>query len=198
MSTAIFGGTFNPVHKGHIRIVQSALEEFMLERIVIVPNGNPPHKKNHQIADFNHRYNMLKIAFDSMDKVYISDYEAGESKYRYSLDTMRYFRSKYGDDTFFIIGADSLITIHTWYEYETLLKENRFIIFRRSGDSELDEFISKYKEIAREICISDMPLYDASSSDIRSGVKNGILNNDILADDVYYYIKEHGLYGGLV
>lgn len=198
MSTAVFGGTFDPVHKGHLAIVQSALNEFGLGKIVIVPNGNPPHKKDSQVTDFSHRYNMLRLAFDSVDRAEISDYEAGETRYRYSLDTMRYFRSLYGDETYFIIGADSLLTIHTWYKYRTLLRENRFIVFRRAGDGEINRVIDEYSKYAKEILVSAMPMYDASSTKVRSNVESGALEPGILTQEVYNYIKEHRLYGGML
>ena len=80
MSTAIFGGTFDPVHMGHVKIALSAIEQFELDRLVIVPNANPPHKKNEVTADFHHRYNMLSLAFEGLDKVEISDYESKENR----------------------------------------------------------------------------------------------------------------------
>ena len=89
MSTAIFGGTFDPVHKVHIKIALSALVQFDLDRRVIVPNANPPHKKNEVSTEFSHRFNMLKLAFDGEKRVEISDYESKDYKYHYSLYTMR-------------------------------------------------------------------------------------------------------------
>ena len=117
-------------------MAKRAIEEFELEKLVIVPNGNPPHKTGREITDFAHRYSMAELAFGGMDKIELSRYE-GEGGYRYSIDTMRHFRAEYGEDTAFVIGADSLLTIHKWYRYETLLSENSFVVFSRRGDSEL-------------------------------------------------------------
>ena len=196
MSTAIFGGTFDPVHNGHIKIAHSAIEQFKLSKLVIVPNANPPHKKNEVSTDFTHRFNMLKLAFEDVDKVEISDCEAGEGKYHYSLYTMRYFRELYGEDTYFILGADSLCTIHLWYEYEKFLRENRFIVFVRENDVELMKCFEEYKSRGVELHLADMPFYDASSSEVRENFKLGKNPVDMLAPKVSVYIMQNGLYGG--
>ena len=196
MSTAIFGGTFNPVHMGHINMVQSAIEQFKLNRMVVVPNGNPPHKTDISITDFVHRYNMLCLAFDGMDKVEISDYEADSDKFSYSLYTMRHFRRVYGEDTYFVIGADSLLSIHLWHEYRTLLKENRFIVFHRQGDGRLLEVADKYRLDGTEIYFSDMPLFDVSSASVRKLIAEGGDCQGIVCPSVMEYIIENALYGG--
>ncbi len=196
MSTAIFGGTFDPVHSGHIKMVHSAMEQFGLCRLVVVPNGNPPHKADSSITDFAHRYNMLRIAFDGMEGVEVSDYEAREDKFSYSLYTMRHFRRTYGEDTYFIIGADSLLTIHLWHEYETLLKENRFIVFRRDGGDGLEALAERYRAMGSEIHFSHMPLVDISSTEVRSRLSYGDDCRDILCPDVRDYIIQNALYGG--
>ncbi len=196
MHTAIFGGTFDPVHEGHAAMVRSAIAEFGLKKLVIVPNGNPPHKAEHSITDFCHRYNMLALAFGDISEVELSDYEAREDKFSYSLDTMRYFRRVYGEDTSFIIGADSLLSIHTWYSYETLLKENHFIVFRREGDKDLGSIIKRYgSAFDASIDVSSMECVDISSTYIRSALRNGSLPRGILADNVHEYIVREGLYG---
>ncbi len=198
MAVAIYGGTFDPVHLGHKQMVETALEEFSLSELVIVPNANPPHKKDMHITDFSHRYNMLVSAFDGLDKVTISDYEKDRGVYSYSVDTMRHFRSVYGDDTYFIIGADSLLTIHTWYDSKTLLKENQFIVFRRNGDTTLLEEVDRYKKEGYRIYLSSMPKIDISSTDVRNALFSGQSTDKLLCPKVCEYIKAHSLYGGLI
>ena len=198
MAVAIYGGTFDPVHLGHTQMVKTALEEFNLSELVIVPNANPPHKKDAYITDFSHRYNMLSLAFDGLDKVTISDYEKDRGVYSYSVDTMRHFRSVYGEDTYFIIGADSLLSIHTWYDSAALLKENRFIVFRRNGDSTLLEAVDSYKKEGYRIYLSDMPKIDISSTDVRNTLLSGQSADRFLHPKVCEYIKAHSLYGGLI
>lgn len=198
MKTAVFGGTFDPVHMGHIKMAQSAMEQFGLERLVIVPNANPPHKKNEVNTDFVHRYNMLRLAFDHIPGAEISDYESEPDKYYYSLYTMRYFRSLYGEDTGFIIGADSLCTIHKWYDYKTFLKENKLIVFHRETHGKFAEDLDYYRNSGADIRLADMPLFDASSTDVRRLLENGIIPHDILVPSVTEYIRSNALYGGKI
>ena len=196
MSTAIFGGTFDPVHNGHIKIAHSAIEQFNLGRLVIVPNANPPHKKNEVRTNFTHRYNMLKLAFEGDDRIEISDWESGSGKYYYSLYTMRHFRELYGEDTYFILGADSLCSVHQWYEHEKFLAENKLIVFMRENDAALMKTFEEYKNRGVELYMADMPFYDAASSKIRRFFKQGKNPGDMLNSKVSEYIKENGLYGG--
>ena len=196
MARAVFGGTFDPVHLGHKAMVESALSQFDLSEILIVPNGNPPHKSHCGITDFSHRYKMLEIAFQNNSKVGISDYEANEDKPSYSVYTMRYFRETLGEDTYFILGADSLLTIHRWYDFKSLLKENKFIVFKRDGDEALNKAISTYRNEGVEILTSQMPKIDISSTDIRNSFKEGVLWEDALDPDVVKYIISNNLYGG--
>ena len=139
---------------------------------------------------------MAELAFGGMDKIELSRYE-GEGGYRYSIDTMRHFRAEYGEDTAFVIGADSLLTIHKWYRYETLLSENSFVVFRRRGDSELCSAAQRYRELyGAKIAFSDMDYADISSTDIRLALQNGEALDGLIPQKVLFYIRENGLYGG--
>ena len=197
MSTAIFGGTFDPVHTGHIAMALSAIEEFELSRLVVVPNGNPPHKTNICTTDFVHRCNMVSLAFDGVSEVSVSKYESDSDCPRYSLYTMRHFRSLYGEDTAFIIGMDSLLTIHKWYEYATLLKENHFIVFRRKGDDNYLDVAEKYnRDYGADIRVASMEYVDVSSTDIRRNLQKGTMPVGLVPDAVCDYILREGLYRG--
>lgn len=195
MRIGIFGGTFDPVHTGHIKMAEYAKKEFSLESVIFVPNSNPPHKKDKLIEDYSHRFKMLEEAIENMNGFSISDYEAEDGKYYYSLHTMRHFRKLYGDDTYFIIGADSLMTIHEWYEYETLLKENKFIVFLRDDSCEFYERVEKYRALGSEIYIAGMKEVEISSTEIRKAIKDSSKVFGIL-DKTYNYIVKNGLYGG--
>lgn len=196
MRVGIFGGTFDPVHTGHIEMAKRAKTEFALDRVVFVPNANPPHKKNKEIADFCHRYEMLKLATDGESAFSISDYESADGKFYYSLHTMRHFRELYGDETYFIIGADSLVTIDRWYEYATLLKENKFIVFLRDDAKELYEMVEKYRSLGAKIEVSKMKEVGISSTKVREKIRNNDDVFGIISNRVYDYIIENELYGG--
>jgi len=191
----IFGGTFDPVHIGHIKMAEYAKQEFALQKIIFVPNANPPHKKGKLIEDYSHRFKMLEIAIQNINDFSVSDYESEAGKYYYSLYTMRHFRKLYGEDTYFIIGGDSLMTIHQWYEYETLLKENKFIVFLRDGNEEFYKKVDKYRSFGAEIHVSKMQETVVSSTEIRENIKKSE-KTDLITDKVYNYIVKNGLYGG--
>lgn len=197
MPTAIFGGTFDPVHTGHIHMAEHAVEEFGLTSLVVVPNGNPPHKALTPVTDFCHRYAMACLAFEGMDSVTVSDYEKDDKNCRYSLYTMRHFRKEYGEDTAFIIGADSLLTIHLWHRYEELLAENRFIVFKRRGDEALQEAADRYKrDFGARISLASMDYADIASRDIRRAIAMGTLAENLVPEAVMEYISKNRLYGG--
>lgn len=196
MRIGIFGGTFDPVHIGHIKMAEYAKEEFRLEKIVFVPNSNPPHKKDKLIEDYSHRFKMLEFAISGKSGFSVSDYESEDGKYYYSLHTMRHFRELYGEQTYFIIGADSLMTIHEWYEYETLLKENKFIVFLRDDSREFYDRVEKYRLLGAEIHIAGMKEIEVSSTDIRRKIKNSLNVTEIADKRIYDYIVKNGLYGG--
>lgn len=195
MRIGIFGGTFDPVHIGHMKMAEHAMKEFALDKIIFVPNANPPHKKDKLIEDYSHRFKMLEIAFEGACNFSVSDYESESGKYYYSLHTMRHFRELYGDDTYFIIGGDSLMTIHQWYEYETLLKENKFIVFLRDGNEDFYKTVEKYRSFGARIHVSKMKETVVSSTEIRKNI-NKMKKTDLITDEVYNYIVENGLYGG--
>jgi len=195
LRTAIFGGTFDPVHLGHIKMANQAIRQFDIKELIVVPNGNPPHKTGVETASFEHRYNMLLLAFEGMNHITVSDYEANENVPSYSLDTMRHFRNIYGEDTAFIIGADSLLTIHKWYEYRTLLEENTLIVFKRKGDSDLSGVAREYtKKYGAKILFADMDYVDISSTMIRDALFTGTDCDSLLPRSVFDYIQKNAIY----
>ena len=196
MRIGIFGGTFDPVHTGHVKMAQYAKEEFRLDKIAFVPNGNPPHKRDKLIEDYSHRFNMLKLATEKNADFTVSDYESKGGRYYYSLHTMRHFRSVYGEETYFIIGADSLMTIHEWYEYEALLKENKFIVFLRDDSDGFYKRVEQYRALGAQIHVSGMKEVEVSSTDIRQRIRTSDDVLGIVDKRVYEYIVKNGLYGG--
>lgn len=195
---AIFGGTFDPIHNGHIAMAKYAVESLKMDRVIFLPNGNPPHKKEVDVTDAFYRYNMVKIAVERYDFFSVSDYETKNNDYSYSLYTMRHFRRKYGKDVYFIIGADSLCTIHQWHEYEKLLTENKFIVFFRDTEAD-DEFLNtveKYRKIGADITTAHMPKINISSTDVRLKLSEGSYNGLPVDKNVFDYIIKNKLYGG--
>ena len=192
----ILGGTFDPVHNGHIRMAYCALNEARLDKIIFLPNGNPPHKRIGEYTDATHRYNMLKIATEHDKRFEVSDYElSGERHYTY--DTMEHFKSLYPQsDVLFIVGADSLDYLHKWYRAEELIKNNAFVVINRNfrENYSLDDNIAYIKSLGGRVIRSDMGCVDISSTQVRSYISQGIEALPI-PDRVADYIIFNKLYG---
>jgi len=137
---AIFGGSFDPIHNGHLAVARAADRRFNFDEIHFIPASRPPHKLKQHLAPFPHRYAMVALACTEHPHFVPSLAEAGEdfagTQLHYSVDTVRYFRHAYhgaGDRIFFIIGADAFLDIPMWKEYESLLGLCDFIIANRPG-----------------------------------------------------------------
>jgi nicotinate-nucleotide adenylyltransferase len=135
---AIFGGTFDPIHCGHLTIASAAARRFHLDRIYFVPSSRPPHKESRELAAFSHRYAMVALACANKPRFMPSLAEApteqGLSKVFYSIDTVRRFRKEHANEKiYFILGADSFLEIAIWKHYEALLDLCDFIIANRPG-----------------------------------------------------------------
>ena len=180
MTICIFPGTFNPIHDGHIKMAEYALEKYKFEKIIFIPAYIPPHKNiDSNLAE--HRYNMVKIAIEQNPKFEISDIEYKSDSKSYSLNTVEKIIEQYciKDRLNFIIGTDAFAKIETWYKAEELKKLVHFIVFPRKGDK-----INNLENWDWEL--TDMDYIDISSTEIRNGSKN--------KTKIEGYIKKHGLY----
>ena len=137
---ALFGGSFDPVHVGHLAVARAAQRRFHLDEVHFIPSGRPPHKHRHILAPFPHRYAMVALACADNPHFVASLAEAGPDlsgrEVFYSIETVRHFRRVFhrpGDRVFFILGADSFLEIPTWKEYEALLGSCHFIVASRPG-----------------------------------------------------------------
>jgi nicotinate-nucleotide adenylyltransferase len=136
---ALFGGSFDPIHMGHMAVARAAQRRFHLDEVHFIPCGRPPHKHRHDLAPFLHRYAMVTLACAEHEHFVPSLAEAGSDlsgrQVFYSIDTVRHFRQVYrhGDGLYFILGADSFLEIPTWKEYEALLGLCDFIVASRPG-----------------------------------------------------------------
>ena len=180
MSICIFPGTFNPIHDGHIKMAEYALDKYNFEKIIFIPSYLPPHKEiDKQLAE--HRYNMVKIAIKNNPLFEISDIEYLSEGKSYSLITVKKIIEQYciKDRLNFIIGTDAFEKIDTWYKAEELKNLVHFIVFPRRGSTIENKGDWDYE-------LTEMDYVDISSTEIRQG-----LNHNTKAEG---YIKENGLY----
>lgn len=200
MKIGIMGGTFNPIHNGHLILAKFAMEEFDLDKIWFMPNGNPPHKSDYTItASADQRLHMVALAIEEIDGFELQDYEVWKPGIHYSYMTMEYFRKKYPDDSFyFIIGADSLFSLKTWRHPERLLKTCTVLVAYREGKTLLDlkaAIATLNKEFDADIRFFRCPQIDVSSTDIRGKIKESQNIQDLVPKAVYRYIQKNQLFG---
>jgi nicotinate-nucleotide adenylyltransferase len=197
----ILGGTFNPVHIGHLILAQTAIETLELSRMLFIPCATPPHKSPSRLTPAKHRLAMLEMAVEGDPRFEVSDAEIRRGGISYTLDTVADLHKTCPDaELVFIIGADTLPELHLWKEVYTLLALCRIVAFARPGvrlgtlsakdlhlDSPWPERLLKDIRIGR--------LIEISSSDVRHRIAEGLSIRYLVPAAVEMYIAEHGLYG---
>lgn len=192
----IMGGTFDPIHYGHLVTAEGAREKYKLSRVIFVPSGHPPHKEAGAVSPFWHRYLMVMLAVYSNPFFEVSKVEYDLGKPSYTVNTIREFRRlhDFGVDLFFITGADTFLEIFTWKQPEELLSMCRFIVATRPGYDlhRLKNLLGEFYQGA--VLILQIPMLNISSSDIRHRVKDGSSIKYLVPDPVESYIIQNGLY----
>ncbi len=214
MKWGLFGGTFDPIHIGHLRCASEMRELFDLNRIVFVPAARPPHKLNAAITSFYHREQMIRLAIEGNPEFSFSDVENQREKTSYSVETVEYFLDKHGPEKlelYFILGQDAFLAIRTWKDWERLLLMCHFAVMTRPGylhqglqEILTPEFASRltYDESIRGfrgptghmICFRDVTFLDIASSDIRKRAGDGRDVRYLVTDEVRHYIVKNALY----
>jgi nicotinate-nucleotide adenylyltransferase len=221
---ALFGGSFDPVHNGHLAVARSADRRFNFDEIHFVPASRPPHKLKQHLAPFPHRFAMASLACSDHPHFVPSLAEAGEdfagTQLHYSVDTVRYFRHAYngpGDRIFFIIGADAFLDIPVWKEYEALLGLCDFIVANRPGirvealrlvippdvigrrDNKRDKEAEPPSPVVAHLRTTSVYLLEnvaseVSATDIRRRANRGQSIHGLVSSRVEEYILKQGLY----
>ena len=193
----IMGGTFNPIHLAHLYIAYEAKEQLNLDKVIFMPAGNPPHKKN-TIINAKFRYEMVRKAIEGYEGFEINSYEIEKNGYSYTYETLQYLKKQEDNvEVFFIAGADSLMAIEKWSNTDLVLNNCTFVAFNRGeyNKSILEE--QKYKlekKYDAKIVILNVTDIDISSSMIRERIANGKRVDFFLPEEVKKYISENKLY----
>ncbi len=195
----IMGGTFDPLHLGHLVTAEEARTNFCLESVIFVPAGIPAHKKDQRITDPEHRYLMTFLAVMNNPYFSISRVEIDNVIPSYTIDTVRFFFQTYGSKAqiFFITGADAIQEIATWKDYQELLETCTFIAASRTGYSfeKLKETVEPhYPQIYEQVHFMEIPAMAISSTSIRQRVKEGRTIKYLIPDPVEQYIYKNRLY----
>lgn len=196
----IMGGTFDPIHQGHLVTAEAARSKFKLDKVVFVPSGRPPHKRGQTIVGGESRYLMTVIATSTNPYFEVSRTEIDRQGESYAIDTVRYFKSimNYDSELFFITGADAILEIVTWKDVEELLESCKFIAATRPGfdlNKLRERLSSKLSEVhLRKIVDINVPAMAISSTDIRARVKKGYPIKYLLPEAVENFIEKNELY----
>lgn len=199
MKIGVMGGTFYPIHKGHLKLAECALKQYELDEIWFMPNGIPPHKSNPTIEEMTkHRVAMVRLAIEEYEHFVLQPYEVENTEVSYSYKTMLHFKETYPNDSFyFIIGADSLFTLETWKHPEILLKQCVVLAACRDGQG-IDDMHQQVNHLQTvyecDIRLLNMPFEDISSTELRHKMYQDTALIAYLPEKVFAYIVEHQLF----
>ena len=198
MRVGIYGGTFSPVHNGHVAAAKAFMEQMWLDILYVIPTGVTPHKTMKGDATAADRLEMCRLAFEGMEGVIVSDLEMRREGKSYTVDTLRELYDPDGR-LFLLMGTDMLMTLDKWREPEEIFRLCYPVYVRRESDGELDaaivEKITAYQQrfgkVVRRIVT---PAIELSSTDVRRAVAEGFPIEGAVPPAVAAYIREHGLY----
>ncbi len=212
MKYGIFGGTFDPIHMGHLRTAEEMVQELRLAKLFLIPASTPPHKHSSPVSDFSHRYEMARIAVQHSPSLEVLDIEAKRDGPSYSVDTVRELRSSLGqqNDLYFIVGIEGFLEIHTWKEYRSIFALAHVVVVDRKGHR-YDEIFAYLRRLKVQYELTSDPdtvilgpgkrllhksptRMDISSTQIRNLVKRGLSIRYLVPDQVMDYVLAKKLY----
>ena len=197
----LFGGTFDPIHNGHLHIARAFADELNLDMVVFLPAGDPYHKEQATQTAAKHRLAMTELAIADDARFALSDCDIVREGATYTFDTVQIFRQQFPSaKIWWLLGSDSLMKLHTWKKWQTLVRQINIAVAMRQGDSlnktprELHEWLGGALQDG-SVRILQAPLYDVSSTQIRAELQAGKLSDGIVPKKVADYIRAHKLYG---
>jgi len=219
LKLGLLGGSFNPIHNGHLALARHVLDKLQLDRVLFLPTGDPPHKRDGSLAPAKDRYEMIRLAIADTPSFELSDVELRRAGKSYTIDTIRTLQHQFGPsiDLHFLIGLDAFLDLANWKDPLELLRRCRFVVVPRPGQSfrslatipllptldlqalaQLDTGESLRLDIAlpscRDIICLSIPPCATSASDIRQRIRQGATLANLLPPLVESYILHHRLY----
>ena len=192
----LMGGSFNPIHCGHLNMGRAALESGAVDRVLFLPSGNPPHKRA-GLEDKAHRLAMARLAVAGEKGMDVCTEEIDRQGVIYTVDTLTILREKMPDCRFhYLIGADTLCVLHTWRRAEDVIRLCAFLVVMRPGEDEekVMEAARRWRAMGADISFLPARMMDISSTEIRTRLENGCSLDGLVPRQVEAYIRENGLY----
>ena len=212
MRIGLLGGTFDPIHIGHLQLADTVLSRYGFDKLLFIPSAHPPHKSETSVSDITHRLAMLRLAVDQKEQVEISEVEIHRKKTSYTIDTIVQLQELYTPPVhfYFIIGFDAILEIETWFRYQDLLLATNFIVAVRPGFSlkHIEDLLKRNgfvpdrektdrwlgNRLANEVLFLTSKIVDISSTDIRNKRAARQRWENLVAPGVRQYIIDNHLY----
>ena len=196
MKTGILGGTFDPVHKGHLAVAEEVRSRLHMDEVLFIPVGHPWRKAGNPILPATHRVEMVRLAIAGNPRFRLCVTEVERPGPSYTVDTMMELRERLGSEAslFFILGRDALADLPVWNESAKLVRLCRLVVAPRLGSRDLKHLKAAMPGLLDEIVQLDMPHIEISSSGIRERVRSGMSIRYLVPQSVERYINEHGIY----
>lgn len=188
MKVGIFGGTFDPVHIGHLITIQSVIELRRLDKVILIPSYISPLKQEEKHSSPTDRMNMTKLAIEGNEKIEVSDFEIRKGNVSYTIDTVTHFLNEYSSIDL-IIGYDNLLVFDKWKDPDKLVKLCNIVVMKRKSD--IPDKKNKYFD---SVTLIDTPVIEISSTEIRKRIRNNLPVNYLVPDPVLKYICKNDLY----
>ena len=200
MRIGIYGGSFNPVHNGHIHLALTAVRKLELDRVYLVPSGISPHRSSEEYVSGEDRLAMLELAAGDHEKLEVCDFEIRQQGRSYTIYTVEYFRSRFPEDELYLlVGSDMLLSFDTWNRYEDILRQVALaVVSRNEGDlDELEKKSGELREYGKITVLREEPVV-ISSTEIRKKIAKNENFSCYLDENVVQYITSRNLYKGTV
>ncbi len=207
----LFGGTFNPIHLGHLRGAEEIYEAFQLEEVIFIPSSIPPHKVTEKVIEAEHRLEMVRLATSSNRHFSTSDVELSRPGRSYSIDTVQFFRERGQDALFFILGSDAFEEIETWKDFQNLFSLCDLIVMTRPGSQKSNSSAllpralvpnfrydsgkkTWFHRSGHLLYFREISFLDISSTKVRELIEKERSVRYLIPAEVEAYVQEHGLY----
>lgn len=197
MKTGLFGGSFDPVHNGHINAAVAFADALGLDRVIIMPAHTPPHKLAPNMASTEDRLAMCRLAFDGDERFVVSDYEIQHDEKSYTITTLKYLRAKYPEDEIYMLmGGDMLLYFRRWYRWASIGKMAVLVGAARHEDESpaLEEEAETLRSFGFDVRVIPIDVLEMSSTEVRKAIRNVKDTSAMIPREVAAYIFEHGLY----
>lgn len=193
----IFGGTFNPIHNGHIHLAKQYIRELQLDKLIVIPTKYPPHKLARDLAQSKHRLEMCRIAFQDCPEVQVSDIEIQRPGKSYTIDTILQLKEIYPNAKFFLlVGGDMFRSFHSWYRADEIMRYCTICTAARERGEmrELNRSKIILSQFTENLQILDIPILQLSSTEIRENLKLNMDCSNLLPEGVLDYIQKENVY----